>query len=389
MNLLNELRELIEFNLTDFFNTNWSVVQFKQQGFAVRAAILLGTALLLKILWRKPNESYYEHSGYYFEKRNKPGLLDKTLGLIPIMLAGLASGFLLLAIADPYVLLSHQSKSTQSREIIYLEDASASMGFKFKNQRISRAEIVRDFILKLIVERRDKNDRAAFIIYATNPYRVADFTTDTKSFLFNVDNSWLVIADPDTPTIPMYKGIFIIDNFMAEPFGGESNLSLGLQTAWKLFDEKGDPKITEEAKKNPSVKKRSVIIATDGASSHDPEPQFKELKKRGIIPYLVFIDPDKESERKIRGENSPQIKLPEQLLKQVKQYSGEYFIATNRSSLDRIRQRLDRLHAAVVEVKSYTTEQHIYRLPLVASLLLYAVAILARLILWKSHILNG
>lgn len=389
MNFLNQLHELIELNLVNLFNTDWSVVQFKQQGFAVRAAILLGAALLLKVLWRRfrqgRDRSFYEHSGYHFGHQDKPGFWYEASNGIPILFAILASGLLLLVIADPYVLISHQSESTQSREIVYLEDASVSMGFKFKNQQISRAEIVRDFILKLIAERRDKNDRAAFIIYATNPYRVADFTTDTMSFLFSVDNGPLVIADPDTPRMEFYKGVFVIKNFMAEPFGGESDLFLGLGAAIKLFDEKGDPQITEEAKKNPSVKRRSIIIATDGASSRDPEPQFQELKKRGIIPYLVFIDPDKESEKKIHGENSPQVKLPEQLLKQVRQYGGEYFIATNRSSLDQIRRRLDRLHAAVVEVKSYTTEQHIYRLPLVASLLLYALAILTRLIFWKFH----
>ncbi|MBI2669929.1 MAG: VWA domain-containing protein [Candidatus Yanofskybacteria bacterium] len=389
MNLLGTLRELIEFNLANFFNTDWSAVQFKQAGFAIWAAILLGAAFLLKILWRyfhpEHEKSFYEHSGHYFKQRDKPGFWYKILGFIPIMFVVLASGLLLIAIADPYVLSSHQNKSTQSREIIYLEDVSASMGFKFKNQQISRAEIIRDFILKLIAERKDKNDRAAFIIYATNPYRVADFTTDVKGFLFNVDDGPLVIADPATPTIEMYKGIFIVNDFMPELFGGESDLFLGLGTVIKLFDEKGDPKITEEAKKNPSIKRRSVIIATDGASDRDPETKFKELKKRGITPYLVFIDPDKESEKKIHGENSPQLKLPEQLLKQVKQYGGEYFIATNRSSLDQIRQRLDRLHAAVVEVKNYTTEQHIYRLPLVASFLLYTLAILARVIFLKFH----
>lgn len=389
MNFLSQLRELIEMNLTGLFNVDWPVVQFKQQDFAVWAAILLGAALLLKILWRRRDRSYHEHSGYFFEKQNKPGFWHKILVVVPILFAVLASGLLLLAIADPYVLLSHQSKSMQSREIVYLEDASASMGFKFKNQRIMRAEIVRDFISELIAERRDKNDRAAFIVYATNPYRVADFTTDTMSFLFSVDNGPLVIADPDTPTIEMYRGIFIADDFMAEPFGGESDLFLGLGATIKLFDEKGDHKITEEAKNNPAIKRRSVIIATDGASSRDPESQFQELKKRGIVPYLVFIDPDKESEKKIHGEDSPQAKLPEQLLKQVRQYGGEYFIATNRSSLDQIRQRLDRLHVAVVEVKSYTAEEHIYRLPLVASLLLYAIAILGRLVLWRFHLTNG
>jgi len=392
MNFLNQLRELIEFNLVNFFNTDWSVVQFKQQDFAIWAAILLGAALLLKRLWHylprtsEDNEiSYYEHSGHRFKKSDKPNWAEKAARLISILLVASASFFLLTAIADPYVLLSRQSTSTQSREIVYLEDVSVSMGFKFKNQQISRAEIVRDFLLKLIAERKDRNDRAAFIIYATNPYRIANFTTQNSSFLFNVSNAPLVIADPKVSTIPLYKDLFIVKDFMEEPFGGESDLFLGFGAVVKFFDEKGDPKITEQSKNNPSVKRRSVIIATDGASSRDPEPQFQELKKRGIVPYLVFVDPDKEAEKKIHGDEALQAKLPEQLLKQVRQYGGDYFIAYDRYSLEQIRQRLDRLHAAVVEVKSYTTEQHIYRLPLVVSLILYALAIVTRLALWKYH----
>ena len=105
MNLLNQLRELIEFNLTDFLNTNWSVVQFKQQDFAVRAAILLGAAFLLKFLWpylrQTRDKSFYEHSGYRFEPQDKPGFWDKILGLIPMMFVILASGLLLTAIAKP------------------------------------------------------------------------------------------------------------------------------------------------------------------------------------------------------------------------------------------------------------------------------------------------
>lgn len=388
MNFYYELRELIGVNFYDFLHTDWTVVQFKQANFTVWAAILLGAALLLKISWpyfrQRREKSYYEHSGYRFESRDKPGFWHRVLDLSPTTFILLASSCLLLAIADPYVLLSREVKSTQSREIIYLEDSSVSMGFKFKNQQISRAEIVRDFILKLIAERGDKNDRAAFIVYASNPYRIADFTTDTDSLLFSVENGPLVIADPDTPRIDFYKGMFIVKDFMAEPFGGESDLFLGLEAGSKLFDEKGDPKITQEIKKNPSIKRRSIIIATDGASSRDPEPQLKELAKRGIVPFLVYIDPDKDAERKIHGsDDAPQVKLPEQLLRQIRQYGGEYFIAANRPSLGQIRQRLDRLNPAVIAVKSLTVEQHIYRLPLVVSLVFYALAILTRLIFWK------
>ncbi len=385
MNSFYELWELIKANITALLSTDSSVVQFKHSNFAVEAAMILIAAFLLKIFWPNKNKSSYVHSGHRFENQDKPGFWDKAIALSPVMFAFLGSGFLLLAIADPYVLYSQEFKTAQSREMVYLEDASVSMGFGFGGQHISRAEIVRDFISRLIAERREKNDKSAFVIYATNPYRIADFTTDTNSLLFSVENGPLVIADPRTPSIELYKGIFIVKDFMKENFGGESDLFLGLEAVNKLFDEKGDPDITKEIKNNPTIKRRSVIIATDGASSRDPEPQFKELAKRGIVPFLVYIDPDKNAERNIHGDDSPEIKLPETLLRQVKLYGGEYFIAANRPSLNQIRQRLDRLHAAIGKSKSYTAENHIYRLPLVASLLLYSLAIMARS-LFRFHL---
>jgi len=72
-------------------------------------------------------------------------------------------------------------------------------------------------------------------------------------------------------------------------------------------------------------------------------------------------------------------------LRQVKRYGGDYFIASNRSSLNEIRKKLDLIHAATIDVKVYSTEQHIYRQPLVASLVLFGLALLLRLALWRFH----
>jgi len=395
MNILEELRELTLNNLTDLFNTDWSAVQYKRASFASWAAIALFAALLLKLSWpflnrvlfqrTVPVKSAFEHSGYSFGKQHKKTFWHKVCILLIVVFLVLGLGTFLVTTADPYLLQHHQKHSIKSREISYLEDCSVSSGFRFAGQRKSRAEIMREFILQLIADRREQNDRAAFIIYATYPYRITDFTTDSKSLMFSVYNAPLVIADPMTPKIEIYKGLFVVKDFMKVDFGGESDLFLGLKAMIELFDERGDPKITEEIKQNPTIKRRSVVIATDGASSRDPEPMFKELAKRGIVPYLIYIDPDKAAERKINGDDSPEVKLPSQLLRQVKRYGGDYFIASNRSSLNEIRKKLDLIHAATIDVKVYSTEQHIYRQPLVASLVLFGLALLLRLALWRFH----
>ena len=157
----------------------------------------------------------------------------------------------------------------------------------------------------------------------------------------------------------------------------------------KTFDDKGDKKISEAIKKNPNLRRRSVIILTDGASETDPEPQLKELKKRSIVPYLVFLDPDREAEILLHGRNSTQIKVVDSLLRQIKRYGGQSFLATDWDSLDQIREKLDQLYGlnatANASVKTNIFEQHIYRLPLTASLLFLVLGLLTRLIFWKFH----
>lgn len=390
-----EIWGLIKTNLDNFLETDWSIVQYKHRDFAILATIILVVAFLLKLSWprlsasifRRPvsPKSSYWHSGYRSEKQDRPGWIYKIAIFFTTSCVILGSAPFVVTIADPYIIQSHEKRPIRSREIVYVKDSSVSAGFRYKNQRVTRAEIMTEFLSRLIVDRKDQNDRAGFVIYATYPFLEADFTTDYKSLLFSVNRAPQVIADPITPKVETYKGLFIAKDFMAIDFGGESDLFLGLHTAIKLFDERGDPKITEEIKANPSLKRRSVIIATDGASSRDPEEQFKELKKRGIVPYLVYIDPDKQAERKIHGEGAPEVRLPAQLLKQVRRYGGEYFVATEQTSLAEIRQRLNALHAAVIDVKIETTEQHIYRGPLVVSMIFFVLAIFSRLLLFWFH----
>lgn len=386
MNWLDRFTELALSNLRAFLETDWALVEFKQEYFAVRAAVVLLAALFIKILWPyfpgriRKEESSLEHSGYPVTAKDKPGLLSIVLGSIPLGLAISAVIFLLVAIADPYTTSSRQTQFTEAREIGYLKDTSVSMGWRFKNSKRARGEIVQDFLLQLVADRKDKKDRAAYMIFASNPWLIADFTNDNDSLLFSIYNGPVVTADPSAPQL--FPDIFLLKEFTKIPFGGGTNLFLGLEAMVKLFETRGDKKISEATARNPSIKRRSVVIITDGASEEDPEPQFKELKKRAVVPYLIFIDPDQDVEKKLWGEDSPRTKLPEQLLRQVRAYGGDYWLATDQYALAKIKQRLDALHGSITRAEDHVTENHIYRLPLMVSLILFALAILARLILW-------
>lgn len=386
MDILWQIWATIQINLEELLNLDWQALQFKQEYFAVRAAVVILAALLLAVLWkkwRKRGASFLEHSGYAIGKKDPPGLLGRILNWVPKMLLVVAASLTLAAVADPYTLENHQISFQQSREIAYLRDTSASMGWRYKNTNKSRAEIVQDFILKLIASRKDHKDRAFYVTFASAPRLIADFTTDNESLLFSVAMGPLVTADPSVVQNP--KFVFKLREFEQIEHEGGTDLLVGLGSVVKLFNERGDKKVAEEIKKNPSVKRRSVIIVTDGASQSDPEPQFKELRKRNIIPYLVFVEPDLEEERIYHGDDSPQLKMTEQLLKLVRQYGGISFLATDEDSLGKVLKRLDTLHALVTDSRVNITENHIYQLPLTVAIFFYFLAVVFRLLLWKFH----
>ena len=103
------------------------------------------------------------------------------------------------------------------------------------------------------------------------------------------------------------------------------------------------------------------------------------------VPPPLFNGPEREEEARNNGFDALSIKNSEALLRQVERYGGKSFLATDETALEKIRQRLDMLYASMVEVKIHTAEQHIYRLPLVAAVLLFSLAVAARLVLWKFY----
>ena len=371
---MQDLWEISTFELNNFLETDWDVVQFKRWDFIYLAAAILGAAFLLKLgikfLRKKRREGYYEDSGVALNTSVQPGLIAKLLGFSFKIILIFGTAAVLTALTDPFTTQTDYIQIQECRELIYLKDASTSMGWRFKIYNQSRAEIVQDFQLNLIAKRWGKCDRAAFFLFETRATQWADFTRDADSLMYSVDNAPLVIADAGAEF--RWSGRFILKNYRKESNSGATNLHLGLATVIKAFELKGSKEAQD----------RSVIIITDGAAEQDPEPQLSQLKKMNIIPLLVFIDPDTELEAQFHGEGSDKLKLPAKLLKDVRKYGGDYFIATDKNSLEKISEKLDQLHAAKFSARQYSKENFIYRRFLVVAIWLMALAGLVRLLTW-------
>jgi hypothetical protein len=244
---------------------------------------------------------------------------------------------------------------------------------------MSRGELGREVLERLIIKRKNKKDRAAYVVFASQSEIWSGFTTSFESLMFSVSKSPLAMAPGEAPT--MWPGDFMLKKgqFVETYDDQGTNLHFGLESAIYLFDRKGSPKVAEELKSNPIAKMRSVIIITDGAADKDPEPQFMELRKRHIIPYLIFVDPGHEIEKKMFGENSPKTQLPEKLLTMVRQYGGRYFLAKDMDSIDKISEMLDQLQGVKNIKKTNLKEVEIYFIPLAVAVLSAFAAMLMRI----------
>lgn len=386
MEIVNKLQSLLISAFHDAINFNWNRAHYKMGSMIITTATILVAVFLLKLFikWHKKREpSFYLHSGFVLSKHVRPGIMYRFIRGTTWTVALTGILFLGLALAEPIFYEANRIERVESREMVYLRDISSSMGFRLRNSSLSRGEVTQEFLSKLILKRKDKKDRAAYVVFGTDSEVWSSFTTSFESFSFSVFSAPIAIAPAEA--LLMWPGDFVLKRgqYREADFRGGTALHLGLQSVIYLFDRKGLSEITDHMKRNPGAKMRSVVIITDGAADADPEKQFIELRKRGIIPYLIFIDPAREVEKKMHGENSPHAKLPDELLVMVRRYGGEYFLAGDVKSIDKISEALDRLQSVNVSVQVSANEKDVYYIPLEISFLCFILASSMRFILWR------
>lgn len=380
--------------ISDSLNLDWSELSYKRSSLVIKAAVFIVAVLFTtrvvewwrSVSWRKKSNSHYL-TGLVPSKSHEPGIVFKLVRGLTWCLAVVSLCFLGVALADPIVFITDTTELIKSREIIYIKDVSASNGFHLPNSNVSRGELAYETLEKLILKRKDKRDRAAYIVFGTHSEIWSGLTTSLESLMFSISMSPIALAPSEAPSV--WPGMFILKKgqYTLSETGGATNLHLGLESAIYLFDRKGgSPKIIEELKQNLNAKMRSVIIITDGAADIDPEPQFRELQKRGIIPYLVFVDPDRTIEKQLHGENSIKAQFPTQLLKLVRQSGGQYFMAKDQKSVDQISEMLDKIQSVKQIKKTSVREEEVYFIPLAMAFLFAITAMAMRvlsLLMWR------
>ena len=372
--------------INDALNLNWSELSYKKGSLIVGAATLLVAVFFttLVIRWRlNRRASSFYYTNLKIERHYQVGIPFKIIRGLAWTLVFSSLCFLGIALADPVVFIANTTEQIESREVIYVGDVSASNGFKLSSSKISRGEFGRETLESLVVKRKNKQDRAAYVVFATQSEIWSGFTMNFESLLFSITKSPLALAPAGARE--MWPGQFILKNgqFVETDTDQETNLHLGLELAIYLFDKKGSPEITEKLKRNPNAQMRSVIIITDGAADKDPEPQFRELRKRSIIPYLIFIDPKLAVEKEIYGNSSPKTKLPDRLLALVRQSGGQNFLAQDSNSINRISETLDKLQGVKQIKKIHIKEKEVYFVPLALAVILAFGAMSVRLFFFR------
>ncbi len=389
MATLRDLWFLAVSSVNDALNLDWSEITYKRSSWVIWAAAFVAAVFFVSrvLAWRKKRSGSHYLTGLVPGKSHEPGIVFKLTRGLAWGLAFVSLCFLGVALADPVVYVTDKVEQIESREIIYIRDVSASMGFRLQSSDVSRGELTQEVLERLAIKRKDKKDRAAYIIFGTYSEIWSGFTTSFESLIFSMYKAPRAVAPSQAKE--NWPGMFILEKgqFVESEGGGMTNLHLGLESAIYLFDRKGSPKVIEELKRNPNAKMRSVVIITDGAAEKDPEPQFLELRKRRIIPHLIFVDPDRTIEKQLYGDNHLKAKLPDQLLMMVRRSGGQYFMARDRESVDRISDELDRLQSVKQIQLTNVRENEVYYIPLAVAFLLFIAAMAMRIIfalIWRT-----
>ena len=294
-----EIKIIIQRGWQDLANTDFSQMKFSETELAFKVGAVLAFLILLKIVWFLIGrwlgwEKYSrKDSGHLISGRNGRHLLARFILAVPTIVLLIPISAILFAIADPYfAIIKEEKKYIETRIRIDLKDVSGSMEGVFKETKKTKAEIAANAHLKFLEMRRGKNDRTAFWLFSDDPYPVQeDFVVDDELYYLKVyDAPWeLGDGSPENWSEEEWKKFLIPKFRYLQIYGqGGTMLSKTLKAAIGLFD--ADAKKQKLPPYKPNG--RSILIITDVAISDLKETQtdFAELSKRGIRPYIIFID---------------------------------------------------------------------------------------------------
>lgn len=154
------------------------------------------------------------------------------------------------------------------------------------------------------------------------------------------------------------------DKIKTVPGEGDTNLHLALNDVVAYFRNEG----------NKKIKKRAVLILTDGAATYYPGSELDSLRQNNIIPYFLAVEPNEAGHAQTGYGGRPEVSR--EFIDRISSYGGKYLYAADERSLQAAFREIDRLEATKVEKFEAAKRRYFYRIPLTLgiALLLFSVA---------------
>ncbi|OGM98784.1 MAG: hypothetical protein A2817_00225 [Candidatus Yanofskybacteria bacterium RIFCSPHIGHO2_01_FULL_39_8b] len=358
-------------------NLDFSQVHYTDIGTSVYIGLVLIFALLARILFpiiaKRKDKFAWESSGEKVAKNDEQGIIFKFFSLVPKVVFSFGVVFTLVAVSNPFLnAVKEENKIMEGRVRTDLRDISGSMTYPFPGTELSKAEVAARNHVDFVKMRQGQNDRVSLWLFASNPYMVEDFIADDEVYYRHVkDAPWVTgysrdivsawfQSSPNNQVIPMERYAFIDGD------GGGTDLASALRAIIKQSDH---DKIGEN-------RKRSVLIVTDGEPDRYPAAELEGLKKRKIIPYIIFVRSPPPSEFSEDGFSQPQNDSLPAVVKRIGEYGGKYFDAKDQNSLKRAYQEIDKLEKVKFEVKNTFIKVYLFQTFIFIAMLLFLTAIM-------------
>lgn len=356
----------------DFLDIDWRYVEFNDADTSIKIGVGLIILLAIKVFLSRNRGR--AGSGYFIDNSLKHGLFFRMAHLLPGLLIAIGVFFLLFAFADPFTSRSSEKTIVESRERVEVLDVSASMGYRDRNSRNEcLAAIVRRQHLKFLEMRRGLHDRVGLWLFTDIPLPLEGFIHDDELYMLQVRNAPYVALDQRHPSLKDPEFIAPKDRLHYISFVGGTDIAKALRAAIDFLENDGDFRIQQ----------KTILLMTDGASRTFPLKELREIKRKGIALYLLFIKPAPgifENAKNHKGRLM-MLKNSEKFVSQIRNFGGKYFEINNEKSLAMVFQAIHEMEARRTEIIKHGVQIHIYDRPLAFGIIFMIVGVILALML--------
>ncbi len=310
--------------------------------------LLLFLILIPLLAWRyfrawNRQEGSLRFSSVSFLQQIKPSFLAKH-HYIPFALRMVTLILLILAFARPQAGIQEEEITGEGIDIVVVLDNSGSMraeDFKPRNRLAAARDVVQKFI-----EGR-KHDRIGLVVFAAKSYTKCPLTIDymiLKDFLSRVD-------------------------FTPQEDDGTA-IGMGIATAVKRI-------------KDSRAKNKVIILLTDGRNNRgqiDPMTAAELASQSTIRIYTIGVGTKGEAPYPVQDPlfGKRYVMLAEELqedvlIKMAEKTGGQYFRATDKSTLSQIFSTIDAMEKTQFKIKVHTSYRELFRLFLYPACFIFLV----------------